>query len=88
MLLKLRGRGWVNSYLLAVVFRTLIEATVSSSAPKAALGDQGETAELQVFGVFCTMPSHPPPPAAEVAQLRTAWYGGRAHSFQKSSWYS
>lgn len=67
----------------------LIEVPVISfSAPKAALGDQGETFELQVFGVLCTMPSHPPPPAAEVAQLSTAWYGGRAHSFQKSSWYS
>lgn len=63
---------WANSYLLAVVFRLLIDVPViPSSAPKAALGDQGETAELQVFGVFCTMPSHPPSPAAEVPELST-----------------
>lgn len=55
-----------------MVFRTLTEApVVSSSAPQADLGDQGETAELWVFGVFCTMPSHPPSPAAEVAELST-----------------
>ena len=89
MLLKLGRRGWVSSYLLAVVFRTTIEAFVTSpSAPKAALGDQGETAELQVFGVFCAMPSQPPLPAAEVTQLRTAQCGGRACSFQRSGWYS
>lgn len=82
--LNIRGRGWVNAYLLAVTFRVLIEAPVrSSSAPKAALGDQGERAELQVFGVFCTMPSHPPPPLAEVAQLSAVW---RKSSLLSEKW--